>query len=76
MEGEGENWEQALRTLGWTERNGLFTTTQNGKELVGFAIWRSRRGGSDEGNDVDVDVPSFLSRLKSKLSRCLRGIWV
>jgi hypothetical protein len=68
VEGEGEDWEQGLQTLEWAERNGLFTTTKDGKEIVGFTIWRVRRSESDEGSELGVEAPSFLGRLRSKSS--------
>jgi hypothetical protein len=44
-------YKQAVNTLKWTERHGLSTTSlTNGKNvIVGFAIWRIRRGKSDSG---------------------------
>jgi hypothetical protein len=75
VEGPGEAWEQGMQTLEWAERNGLFTSTKDGKEVVGFAIWRVRRGESDEGVDLGVEAASFWGRFRSKLSRHLRANW-
>ena len=68
VEGEegDERYKQAVDSLEWTERNGLSTT--DGKNVVvGFAIWKVRRGESgDVYRDFGLGCPTMWSRFRSK----------
>jgi len=70
VESGGETWERGLQTLEWTERNSLSTVSEDGKEVVGFAIWRVKKGESDEGAELGVIAPSLWNRFRSKSSGC------
>jgi len=62
-------YKQAVSTLKWTESNGLSTTsaTNSKNVVVGFAIWRIRKGESESGvRDWGLGSPSMWSRLRSK----------